>query len=160
MSRRRRAVMIPLLAGVALGASGCSGKDIVTENPPPPPPEPELSENPPPPDIPEAPGPPGSPEVGPTDGGEQAALPEWDAVASGHPEGATNPPMPVLYVSEDGSRCWKGWSDPRAMDREVMLNGGKVISDPADADGATEVACPDKASAVLEKVKGAEDAGQ
>jgi hypothetical protein len=36
------------------------------------------------------------------------ALPQWAEVSSRHPEGATNPPSPVLEVHPDG-RCFKSW---------------------------------------------------
>lgn len=38
-----------------------------------------------------------------------APLPTWDEVKSSHPEGATNPPSPVLLVSPDGLSCYKQW---------------------------------------------------
>jgi len=93
--------------------------------------------NPPPPDVPEPPAP------------EEANLPTWDAVASGHPEGATNPPMPMLLVSEDGTRCWKQWNDPRRFDPVAAKHGGKLVADESEAEGATEVACPDHAKDVV-----------
>ena len=159
---RRRSVVLPLLAGAALSVGGAActaggpGGPVVTSNPPPPPEPDEVQEvgtpesaeemiatNPPPPEL---------EGEGPT-----SALPTWDAVESGHPEGATNPPMPVLIVQADGERCWKDWSDPRRMDREVMTKGGKVVDDASGAEGATEITCPDNASEVL--AKHAEDDG-
>ncbi len=140
-SRSRRRFVMPLLAGVSLSVSStaCTGKEVVTENPPPPPEE-MIATNPPPNEIGDGAGPPPEP-----------SLPAWDDVESGHPENATNPPMPVLMLMEDGSRCWKAWTDPRRADRDAMLLGGKVLTDAAEAEGNTEIACPEKAKDVLAK---------
>ena len=96
-------------------------ESLPTRNPPPPPP--------PPPDP----------------------LPRWDEVASNHPEGATNPPTPVLVVQVDGARCWKVWRGglrpPSPEEREL---GGQVVEVGAQV-GGTEIQCPsEKARAVLE----------
>ncbi len=135
--RNKPGLVIPLVAGAVLtvATSGCADKNVATSNPPPPDPPPTM--NPPPPDGPETPPP------------EEPSLPTWDAVASGHPEGATNPPTPTLLVSEDGTRCWKQWNDPRRFDREAAKHGGKLVADESEAEGATEVACPDHAKDVV-----------
>jgi hypothetical protein len=39
------------------------------------------------------------------------SLPTWDSVESGHPEGATNPPFPVLILTPEGD-CYKDWVSP------------------------------------------------
>ena len=60
---------------------------------------------------------------------------------SGHPEGATNPPRPVLVVLEDQSRCWKEWKGGMMPPtEEIMQIGGKVITDPSQTNG-TEIQC-------------------
>ena len=127
-------IVFPLLAGSALQVGGCK-HETVTSNPPepvvtppadPPAPQPLITMNPP------APG-----------------LPSFEEVESDHPPGATNPPIPVLLVLEDESRCWKGWVNPRAMDKQALEYGGRILTDPAQAEGNTEVQCPDNAPAVV-----------
>ena len=81
----KRAVIV-IGAGLAFG---CHPKEPIHENPGPPveaPPthNPPPTENPPPP-----------------------MLPSWDDVKSTHPEGATNPPHPILVVTPDGAHCFK-----------------------------------------------------
>lgn len=112
-------------AGTALafGAAACSGNNPPTSNPPPPDIEHPLMGNPPPPD-----------EDPPT-------LPTWESVESGHPEGATNPPIPVLEVTADGAHCFKHWQSPMIRDGEMRTLGGRVLATPQEAKG-TEVACP------------------
>lgn len=91
-----------------------------------------------PPGNPPAPGP-TEPEPGPP----SAALPTWDEVRSTHPEGATNPPLPVLAVDSEG-RCYKEWSDPRRVPPEVREQGYRAL--PAgEASTGTEVQCPPEA---------------
>jgi len=135
--RNRPGLVIPLVAGAVLtvATSACADKDMVATNPPEPDPPPTM--NPPPPEPPEPPP------------AEVSSLPSWDDVASGHPEGATNPPSPTLLVSEDGTRCWKEWNDPRRKDPAASTHGGKVVADEAAAEGATEIACPDQAKDVV-----------
>lgn len=153
----RRPVVLPLAAGLALSVAGtaCTGKDVKSEDPPPE--QPTSNPPAPPPDPPEErttnpPGPPSDEKPKPEPQGDGAAeLPTWEAVESGHPEGATNPPVPVLLVQADGERCWKSWSDPRRVDREVHAKGGRVLEGEAQAEGATEIQCPDNASTVLAK---------
>jgi hypothetical protein len=94
--------------------------------------------NPPPPDLPGGDGP-----------APASTLPTWESVESGHPEGATNPPRPVLAVTQDG-RCFKEWvGGMMPPDPNVMSDGGRVISGPGDTSG-TEVQCPPTAKKVLE----------
>lgn len=70
-------------------------------------------------------------------------LPTWESVKSGHPEGATNPPFPLLIVSKDPEACFKTWiSGMMKPDDEVMDLNGRVVATPADAAGATQVQCP------------------
>lgn len=119
-----------LLAGAALSVglagSACTKEPVVTHNPPPPPePDPLPTTNPP------------------------APLPTWDEVESGHPEGATNPPRPVLEVSEDGAACYKAWFDPRMNLPEVREKGG-IVLDPGQAPTGVPVQCPaDQVATVL-----------
>ena len=118
-----RSIVRILTAGVALSIGAC-GKDKPTTNGPG-----EPTRNPP------APG-----------------LPTWDEVESGHPEGATNPPSPVLEVTADGSRCFKAWH-PGMMpwEPEMVELGGRVLTSASDAKG-TEIICPeDRKAEILQK---------
>ena len=128
-----------LAAGAALSLAGC---DPVREEPTRNPPAPEVEPPPlqPVPDVPLIGNPPAP----------QSGLPSWDAVGSNHPEGATNPPSPVLVVTKDGAHCYKQWRGgmlPPEPDVEEF--GGKVI-DNADPAAGTEIVCPPQAAAVLE----------
>ncbi len=98
--------------------------------------------NPPPPEQPPA----------TSDGPAVAAdLPRWEDVSSSHPPGATNPPVPVLEVTADGTRCFKAWQSPMMRDPALLAVGGRVLASAAAAQG-TEVACdPAKAAALLER---------
>lgn len=126
-------------AALTLAASGCA-----KEEPPATPPMPVPTGNPPVPDIAPPPAPPADGQAGSTD----ATLPTWESVASGHPEGATNPPRPVLAVTEDG-RCFKEWvGGMLPPDPEVRAIGGRVISGPEDTQG-TETRCPPHAEKVM-----------
>ena len=129
MSQGPRVIRV-LAAGAALSLSACSGEpEVPIGNPPPPEQPPEVPiGNPPPP---------------------ESALPSWDDVASGHPEGATNPPRPVLTVTADGAQCWKDWVSPMIPpSQDFMELGGEVVTSAADAKG-TEVQCPPEATEVL-----------
>lgn len=113
--------------GVALVVSACEKQPIVHGNPPPPPDpvptpeEPVVLRNPP------------------------APLPTWDEVKSTHPEGATNPPSPVLIVSRAPLRCFKGWmGGMQPWPADVRDAGGRVVATPEEAGAnATEIVCPD-----------------
>jgi hypothetical protein len=81
-----------------------------------------------------------------------SALPTWDQVESGHPQGATNPPRPVLVVNSDASRCWKEWVGGMRPDpnfRRIAASGGRVLAD-GEAPNGTEIVCPTGASAVVD----------
>ncbi len=95
---------------------------------------PQPTANPPPPDL------------------DKGPLPTWDQVESGHPEGATNPPRPVLAVMADGPRCWKEWVGGMVPPTEEILQfGGRIIDDASAASG-TEIACPRRqAQSILDK---------
>lgn len=165
MSKRHRSVVTVLSGGLSLSLAACAGKEaqpppgnppapvepsgatpgaegtaptaqkggpsgrtpgdhpMPTANPPPPPPDPNAGQ-----------------------------LPRWEEVASGHPEGATNPPRPLLVVMEDGPRCWKEWVGGMVPPSEEVLQvGGKVITDAAQTTG-TEVVCPlRQAQSVIDK---------
>lgn len=120
--------------GVALAVGACHRATDLPSNPPPPP-----IGNPPPPDaeLPIAELPTQNPPAPPD-------LPTWDAVLSGHPEGATNPPRPLLVVSKTPPACFKDWLPAmRPPDEEVMALHGRVVETPADAGGATQIQCPE-----------------
>ena len=104
-----------------------------------------------------APGPPSTetiPEVHPPEAPpeatantpEQAPLSTWDEVVSGHPEGATNPPMPALVVTEDG-RCFKQWQSPMAI-RHMPVGDRVDTCDEPEACG-TPIVCPDERAKAL-----------
>jgi len=94
-----------------------------------------------------------------------APLPKWDEVPSGHPEGATNPPSPVLQLHPDG-RCFKSWEGgmsgpPRGVSAQKV--GGKTfqvrILDDSDSDvRGKQIVCPDGAADVLNTAKQADGA--
>ncbi|MDP2311540.1 MAG: hypothetical protein Q8P41_01440 [Pseudomonadota bacterium] len=72
-----------------------------------------------------------------------ATLPTWDSVASDHPEGATNPPSPVLFVSRTPPGCFKVWmGGMMPFPADIREARGRVVETPAHAEGGTEVACP------------------
>lgn len=83
----------------------------------------------------------------PTSGG----LPSYDDVTAERT--GTSPPVPLLVVTADGSRCFKEFRDPRAVDRSVHTWGGDVVSQAEEAleRGATEVVCPPTAAEVLDR---------
>lgn len=128
----RRKPFVLTLTGLALQAA------CAKEGPPPLPGNPPL----------QTPVTTGNPPIEPS----VSSLPTWDSVASGHPEGATNPPMPVLAVTPDG-RCFKEWRDPRMMTPELRADGGRILTSAAETTG-TEVQCPDTAGPLLEKARG------
>ena len=128
--------------GVALTLNGCHKEPPaapMSSAPPqitPPtsnPPEPETTGNPPPEPVP------------PTSNPPPPTLPHWDDVPSGHPEGATNPPRPILVVAADTGACFKVWHGgmiPPPAD--VRAAHGRVVATAADAgERATQVQCPE-----------------
>ena len=117
-------------AALSLAATACNKPEKPFINPPPPPERP-VTENPP------APEPAPAPDPAPA-----STLPAWDDVESGHPEGATNPPIPVLEVTADGLRCFKHWQSPMIPDRDAIRLGGRVLDDATAARGV-EVQCPE-----------------
>lgn len=134
----RRTIVI-LAAGAALSVVGCNGRAQPTVNPPPPevptapapdslepvivnPNGPIRTSNPPPPQLP-------------------PPLLEWGAVASNHPEGSTNPPIPVLAINADGSECFKEWYDPRVVPQAARESGGRILTEGEVSEG-TPVQCP------------------
>lgn len=135
-------VILPLAAG-ALLAVGCGPKETeIARNPPPL--EPERPPEAPPVAVPDAavkpininPPPPGPP------------LPTWDQVASGHPEGATNPPIPVLNVTPTGV-CYKAWMSPfSARERPIVDSVRTDCDESIDACG-TQIVCPPQAAQLL-----------
>ena len=79
------------------------------------------------------------------------SLPAWEDVESGHPEGATNPPIPVLAVNADGSECFKEWYDPRVVPEQARATGGRVMTEGESSEG-TQVECPqERVDALLER---------
>jgi hypothetical protein len=86
------------------------------------------------------PGPPGGPI--PTHN-PPATLPTWESVISGHPEGATNPPSPVLFVSKAPQACFKVWMGGMIpFPPDISQAAGRVVETPADVEQGTEVQCP------------------
>lgn len=72
-----------------------------------------------------------------------ARLPTWDEVRSGHPEGATNPPSPLLIVTKEPLGCYKSWrSGMLAAPPDLRAAGGQVVDTPAEVGSATAVQCP------------------
>ena len=79
----------------------------------------------------------------------EQTLPTWESVRSSHPDGATNPPSPLLIVTEDGLTCYKDWrSGMQPPDPQEDRYGGWVISAP-DPNMGTQVICPPDAAEVL-----------
>jgi len=143
MARRHSVVVM----GLTLAA--CGGPKPPPGNPPPPdlvqepepiPEVPEVHENPPPPEPIEPIEPVDIPRNPPT------PLPAWDDVKSGHPEGATNPPRPVLIVTPEGA-CFKQWVSPMMRPTPGQPFGDRV--EDCTADCGTAVQCPPKAAELL-----------
>jgi len=127
----KRHIVITLATGAALSLGACGG----SASPP------EITHNPPPPPVQDPPRNPPSPKP-PT---QPVALPTWDQVPSGHPEGATNPPSPKLIVTPDGD-CYKFWQP--AMDSQMV-----VPVRACDDDCGTPIQCPPQAAKLLEDYK-------
>ncbi|MCK6520330.1 hypothetical protein L6R49_02710 [Myxococcota bacterium] len=90
-----------------------------------------------------------APEVRFTNPPEQTGPPTWNEVRSSHPEGATNPPSPLLIVTADGATCYKAWRPARQPPDPVESQyGGWVIPAP-DPNAGVEVVCPPDAARVL-----------
>lgn len=83
---------------------------------------------------------------------EDLSLPTWDEVSSGHPEGATNPPAPVLAVSADG-RCFKEFRDLRLISAQIRADGGRILG-PDEPSTGVQVQCPPEAGPLLERARG------
>lgn len=128
-------------AGSALtvGLVGCKGKGTTT-------PEPEVTSNPPEPVVIANPPEPEPPEPETVTLDRDPSKPQWADVGSGHPEGATNPPIPELIVTPDG-RCYKQWVS--GMVFRPGQNGDRVLDCGEDDDCGTPIQCPDKAERVL-----------
>lgn len=82
-------------------------------------------------------------------------LPSWEEVKSSHPEGATNPPHPVLNVAPDRKRCFKTYEGGMTTPRDVFeLPSGEAryFARYLDAGAAKgkEVRCPEGVAAALE----------
>lgn len=140
-------------AGAALSLSACDPQR-----------QPTAVEPLPPPDNP--PAQPGELEPGPTTAAPEQinvnppgpqTLPTWESVRSGHPEDATNPPSPLLVVTQDGLTCYKAWrSGMRPPDMMEDQYGGWVIDAP-DPNMGTQVICPPDAAEVVAKWKAAHE---
>ena len=113
--------------GVALTVSACE------KTPEPLPGNPPLPVTSDPPVVTQA------PEPAPT-----SDLPTFDSVKSGHPEGATNPPYPLLIVTREPPACYKDWLPGMIQPPdEVMQTDGRVVDTPAQVpQGAVQVQCP------------------
>ena len=112
------------VVGLTLAVGGCARSAAVTASAAPAP----LS------DAPAAPAP-----------APQEGLPTWNAVLSGHPVGATNPPRPLLVVSREPEACFKQWVGGMVRpDPEAAALGGHVVA--TAEQGATlgvAVLCPE-----------------
>lgn len=121
----------PLVRIVGLSLAGAAVA-CQTHNPPK---DGTVTHNPPAPD-------PEPPLVPPT-GNPPAPLPTWDEVSSGHPEGATNPPYPVLYVVRPTQACYKGWmGGMMPPPPDIMEANGRVLENGDNLAGLTQVQCP------------------
>lgn len=127
-------LVVCLAAGSMLTVAGCGSK-----SPPPPrnPPAPEIVEVPPEvvPDV----------EVLPPMN-PPAMPPRWEDVKSSHPEGATNPPSPVLVVDAATKHCYKRWGGGM-----TGPTPDEVRADCSDGSCGTLTLCPDdgRAAALL-----------
>jgi len=77
-------------------------------------------------------------------------LPTWDEVKSGHPEGATNPPIPELIVTPDGE-CYKDWRAGMLPPAPGEPVGDRVQECAEGVDCGTRIQCPQERSAELLK---------
>ena len=129
MSRRRNVVQV---VGLGLTLGGCSLFGVTTNPPPVPTSQPDEGE--------------ASSETTTT----TSSLPSWDDVTSGHPEGATNPPHPVLALrpEADGYTCHKAWIPGMLPPSSTAFPDGDGVYDCGEACG-TQVVCPEpKASEI------------
>lgn len=143
----RKPIIVMVAGGAALtvGLIGCGVKESEASLTPtdadiptvsnPPVPEPMPTANPPAPDF--------DPSNHPPPPEEK---PAWDDVKSGHPEGATNPPIPVLVVTPAGD-CFKGWRSP--MVPPSADNQDRVQECPDGHECGVAVECPPKAAELL-----------
>ncbi len=120
-----------LVTGLGLGLVACGDEDEVIDNE-----EPIVVENPPMPDLPVE-----EPTVNPPD--PDAELPTWDEVKSGHPEGATNPPMPELIVTPDGD-CYKHFRPGMIAPQPGEVVGDRIQECGEGVDCGTPVQCPEE----------------
>ena len=141
--KKWRPAFVTVTAGAVLALSGCRTQ---------PPPPMETTHNPPMPTVTDAPDPVGNPP---------AQLPSWDSVASGHPEGATNPPSALLQLITDGS-CHKQWHagmlkyppDTKSMQLGEHSYSVRFLTTPDDSRGRTiPIQCPPDADKALEANK-------
>jgi hypothetical protein len=139
-------------AGAALSLSACDPQRQPTAvEPLPPPDNPPAQPGEEPPAVPDA----APPQVYSNPPGPEP-LPTWESVRSGHPDGATNPPSPVLVVTQDGLTCYKAWrSGMRPPDMMEEQYGGWVIEAP-DPNMGTEVICPPQAAEVIAAYRAAQ----
>lgn len=139
-------------AGAALSLSACDPQRQPTAvEPLPPPDNPPAQPGEEPPAVPDA----APPQVYSNPPGPEP-LPTWESVRSGHPDGATNPPSPVLVVTQDGLTCYKAWrSGMRPPDMMEDRYGGWVIEAP-DPNMGTEVICPPQAAEVIAAYRAAQ----
>jgi hypothetical protein len=119
-----------IVLGLVFQACSGSGSQR-THNPPPPDPLPEP--------IPEV-----VPQPVPALPVPSSGMPTWDEVPSPHPEGATNPPSPVLIVTPE-RRCYKRWVSP-FLPAEKHQDRVEACGDSC---GGTEIQCPPEADELL-----------
>ena len=114
-----------MITGLGMGLVACGEEDVdkdleVTSNPPPLPIEP--TRNPP---------------------GPSSELPTWDEVESGHPEGATNPPIPELIVTPAGD-CYKQFRGAMIRPEPGEVVGDRLQECGEGVDCGTQVQCPEE----------------
>jgi hypothetical protein len=137
----------PVRVLFTLGALACGPKPAPPTINPPEAPSPDTVPPIPPP-VGNPSGPPPQPVeevVPPPTNPPPAPLPTWEEVLSGHPAGATNPPIPELIVTPDG-RCYKKWRSPMLAKPPF----GDRLED-CKQDCGTLIACPPAAAPLLEK---------
>lgn len=78
-------------------------------------------------------------------------LPEWGSIPSRHPEGATNPPRPILIVDPSG-RCYQKWVGGMLAPTPETSDGVRVCADEEYGCG-TEVKCNARAASMLAEWK-------
>jgi len=138
-----------LVTGLGLGLVACADEDevvdeVLAEEPAEAPVELELPSDGTP-DLPT--------EEGPAPETADGELPTWDEVKSGHPEGATNPPIPELIVTPDGD-CYKDWRPGMLLPPPGEPVGDRIQECGEGVDCGTRIQCPEeRMQALMEAVE-------